>query len=95
MVLGALGGSLGNHFGSQGRLGQHKEAGCPKMVLTWVPLWAPFSTFFCIYGLKMAPQTLFEDSLVAKRRAEQLERELGRPKPIFEGFGHHQNVAKT
>ena len=37
VVRGALGGSLGNHFGSQGRLGQQKEAGCPKMVLTWVP----------------------------------------------------------
>ena len=67
----------------------------PKMVLKWNPFWTPFSTFFCIYGLKMAPQTLFEHSLVAKRWAEQLERELGRQKPIFEGFGHHRNVAKT
>ena len=36
-ALGALGASLGNHFGSQGRLGQQKKAGCPKMVLKWVP----------------------------------------------------------
>ena len=65
------------------------------MVLTWVPVVGSIFDIFLYVWLEDGTQTLFEDSLVAKRWAEQLERELGRQKAIFEGFGHHQNVAKT
>ena len=46
LVQGALGGGLGSHFGSQGRLGQQKGARRPKCVQFWAPIWKHFFEFF-------------------------------------------------
>ena len=46
LVPGALGGGLGSHFVSQGRLGQQKGARRPKCVHFWGSIWKPFFDFF-------------------------------------------------
>ena len=46
LVPGALGGGLGSHFGSQGRLGQQKGARRPKCVHFWAPIWRPIFELF-------------------------------------------------
>ena len=43
------GGALGAMLAPKGAWDSKKEAGWQKMVLTWVPIWGPFSTFFGIF----------------------------------------------
>ena len=48
LVLGALGGGLGDHFGSQGCLGQQKKPGGQNVYASGLTFGAPFSGFSVI-----------------------------------------------
>ena len=75
LVLGARGGGLGSHLGSQGRLAQKKGARYPKNDRVWAPILESifdivrfFSELFCILflvSILMATRTGFSWILIS------------------------------